>query len=50
MYVQISPPPPGMGSLTDVWGTSPPTLRSFLQHCLYFIGGMLCPLTSYTAD
>ena len=46
----LPPPPPGMGSLTDVWGTPPPTLRNFLQHCLYFIRDMLCSLTCYTAD
>ena len=47
-----SPPPPGMGNLTDVWGTPPPLCEIFcstvLQH--YFFRGMLCPLTCYTAD
>ena len=41
----LAPPPPSMGSLTDMWGTPPPTMRNFLQHCLYIIWGTLCPLT-----
>ena len=30
MYMQVlpAPPPPGMGSVTDMWGTPPPTLQS----------------------
>ena len=39
------PPPPRHGQFDRVVGHSPPTLRNFLQHCLYYIGGMLCPLT-----
>ena len=38
-------PPPRHGQFDRHVGHSPPTLRNFLQHCLYFIRGMLCPLT-----
>ena len=37
--------PPKHGQLDRHVGHSPPTLRNFLQHCLYIIRGMLCPLT-----
>ena len=51
MYKYPAPPPtPSMGNLTDMWGTPPPTLRNFLQHCLYFSWGILCLLICYTAD
>ena len=39
-----APPPQSMGSLTDMWGTPPPTVRNFLQHCLYINWGTVCPL------
>ena len=39
------PPPPKHGQFDQHVGHSPPTLRNFLQHCLYIIRGMLCPLT-----
>ena len=39
-----------MGSLNDMWGTPPPTLRNFLQHCLYFSCSLLCQSVFYTAE
>ena len=39
------PPPPKHGQFDRYVGYSPPTVRNFLQHCLYIIRGMLCPLT-----
>ena len=40
-----APAPPRHGQFDRHVGHSPPTLRNFLQHCLYFIRGMLCPPT-----
>ena len=39
-------PPPRHGQFDRHVGHRPPTLRNFLQHYLYFIRGILCPLTS----
>ena len=50
MYKYPAPPPPRHGQFDRRVGHSPPTLRNFLQHCLYFIRGMLCPLTCYIDD
>ena len=38
------PGPPKHGQFDRHVGYSPPTVRNFLQHCLYIIWGMLCPL------
>ena len=44
------PPPPRHGQFDRHVGYSSPTLRNFLRHCLYFSGGILCPLICYTAE
>ena len=50
MYKYPAPPPPRHGQFDRHVGYSPPTLQNFLQHCLYFSWGILCPLICYTAD
>ena len=49
MY-KYRPPPPRHGQFDRHVGHLPPTLRNFLEHCLYFIRGILCPLICYTVD
>ena len=41
----ILPPPPKHGQFDRYVGYSPPTLRNFLQHCLYINWGTVYPLT-----
>ena len=43
--VILPPPTPKHGQFDRHVGHSPPTVRNFLQHCLYIIWGTLCPLT-----
>ena len=50
MYKYSAPPPPRHGQFDRHVGYSPPTLGNFLQHCLYFSWGIMCPLICYTAD
>ena len=40
-----APPPPKHGQFDRHVGYSPPTVRNFLQHCLYINWRTLCPLT-----
>ena len=40
-----APPPPKHGQFDRHVGHSPPSVRDFVQHCLYIIWGTLCPLT-----
>ena len=40
-----APPPPKHGQFDRHVGHFPPTVRNFLQHCLYIKWGTLCPLT-----
>ena len=50
MYKYPAPPPLSHGHFDRHVGHSPPILRNFLQHCFYFIRGILCRLICYTAD
>ena len=43
--VILPPPPPKHGQFDRYVGYSPPTVRNFLQHCLYINWGTVCPLT-----
>ena len=42
------PPPPGMGSLNDMWGTPPPILRNFLHNTVCILIGVSCASRSVT--
>ena len=43
-------PPPRHWQFEGHVGYSPPTLRNFLPHCLYFSWGLLWQLICYTAE
>ena len=43
--VILPPLPPKHGQFDRHVGYSPPTVRNFLQHCLYITWGTVCPLT-----